>query len=148
MQSRLQADLYLFWRVCEVLVAFWPDFVGQNGRRSKMANFGYTPVLALYSKTSGALIHPLESIFLKFFGIFTFFMVNVTWKTCGWLDFQKIWHLNHPKVGDHFDAFDNWLGCSQTAFSQQKVSTVRCNRNGSVTLETAQPRKPAYSKWI
>ena len=94
----LQPDFLLLRRVCEVLVAFWPDLVGQNGRRSKMANFGYTPVLALYSKTSGALCHPLKSFFLKFFGIFTFVMVNVTWKTCGWLNFQKSWHLNHPNV--------------------------------------------------
>ena len=75
----LQPDFLLLRRVCEVLVAFWPDLVGQNGRRSKMANFGYTPVLALYSKTSGALCHPLKSFFLKFFGIFTFVMVNFTW---------------------------------------------------------------------
>ena len=94
----LQPDFLLLRRVCEVLVAFWPDLVGQNGRRSKMANFGYTPVLALYSKTSGALCHPLKSFFLKFFGIFIFVMVNVTWKTCGWLNFQKSWHLNHPTV--------------------------------------------------
>ena len=57
---------------------------------------GHFYIVTVCSKTTQALVNPLELIFWTFFGFSIIFWVKITGKSCRRYQFQKFWHLGHP----------------------------------------------------